>query len=534
MLLLIPILLYAVSALAIAVWHFVRPGFGVPWLAAVAVTLAGWGLMIYLRLRVPVELAGQMWLGLGDAGQYPYFVLDVISWPYAFALCGLALAIVQTASARLAHKSNPLAWAASLALTSAGLVAVTAANPLTLAVSWTMLDVTEVVVLLATVRKLNLSTRVVVAFSARVVGTMVLVWAMLVARSQGIDLNFTQIPADISLVLILAAGLRLGVLPLHLTLREEIPMRRGLGVMLRSAAPASSLALLARLPAGGSDPTWTPVFLTLATLAVLYTAVVWLFSNDPLAARPYWLIAVSGLAVVSVLRGQPAASIAWGLAMLLPGGLLFLYSARDRGTLFFPLLGALGLSALPFTPASAGWLGLWAQPFDPASIFFLLAHVALLAGYLRHVITPGESLRGLERWVQGIYPFGLLMLVVTQWIAAWFSLPQSFALIAWVGVATTLLALAALAVSARLMRPSATHADEEQAGWVSIMGQRVGRWMGAIFRLDWVYRLGMYLYGGLRAVVSFLITILEGDGGVLWAMVLLALLISLLRIGGAP
>ena len=54
-----------------------------------------------------------------------------------------------------------------------------------------------------------------------------------------------------------------------------------------------------------------------------------------------------------------------------------------------------------------------------------------------------------------------------------------------------------------------------------------------LFR-SWVYRLGMYLYGGLRAVVSFLITILEGDGGVLWAMVLLALLISLLRIGGAP
>ena len=66
------------------------------------------------------------------------------------------------------------------------------------------------------------------------------------------------------------------------------------------------------------------------------------------------------------------------------------------------------------------------------------------------------------------------------------------------------------------------------------MGQRVGHWMGAIFRLDWVYRAGMYLYSGLRAVVSFLITILEGDGGVLWAMVLLALLISLLRIGGAP
>jgi energy-converting hydrogenase Eha subunit C len=504
MLLLIPVLLYFLSAVAIAVWHIFRRGFGVPWLSAVAVTILGWGGMIFLRFRIPVTLAGQQWLGIGEAAQYPYFLLDDISWPYAFALCGLAVGAIFTASARLAYRSNPLSWAAILALCGAGLLAVTAADPLTLAMSWTAIDMIELVLLLATVRNSDLSQRVVLAFSARVLGTMVLLWAVLFARSQGIDLNLTQIPPGVGPILLLAAGLRLGVLPLHLTLQTEIPMRRGLGTMLRSAA--------------------------LTTLAVAYSALKWLFAEDAVSGRPYWLIGMSGLALLCVLRGRPETSTAWGLALLLPGGLLFLYSARERGTLVFALLGALGLASLPFTPAAAGWLGLASQPFDAAAMVFVLLHAVLLGGYLRHAFAPGETLRSMDRWVQSVYPFGLLMLVITQWVAAWFGLPLSFGLATWVGTLSTLLALGGFALGSRV-----SSAEGQGPGWLNILGGRIGGWLGAIFRLDWLYRLGVLFYGAVRRLIAFLTTILEGDGGVLWALVLLALLFSLLSMeGGAP
>ncbi len=530
MLLLAPILLYMLSGLAIAIWHAFRQGYGVPWLASVGVCLVGWGGMLYLRLRIPVTLAGQAWLGLGETAQYPYFLLDGVSWPYAFALSGLALATVLTASARLAYRSNPYTWAAILALAGAGVLAVTAADPLTLAVSWTAIDVMELLALLVTVRNKGLSLRVVVAFAARIVGVFVLVWAMLYSRSLGVDLNFAAIPTGVSQVLLLAAGLRLGALPLHLTLREEIPMRRGLGTMLRSTAPASSLALLARLPAQSAEAIWLPLLLTLVTLAVLYTALAWLSAENALSGRPYWVVALSALALICVLRGQPQASIAWGLALILPGSLLFLFSARDRGTLVMPLLGALGLAGLPFTPAAAGWLGLWSQPFEPANLFFLFAHAALLAGYIRHIFVPVDSLASMERWVQGMYPFGLFILIATQFIAAWFSLPQSFSLATWVGILAALLALGGVTLLNWLLAPR----PGGEPGWPAVLGGRVGRWLGAIFRLDWFYRLGMLAYAGARRFVAVLANILEGDGGVLWVLVLLALLISLLRVEGSP
>jgi hypothetical protein len=48
--------------------------------------------------------------------------------------------------------------------------------------------------------------------------------------------------------LLLAAGLRLGVLPLHLPYASEAAIRRGFGSALRLISAGSSLILLARIP----------------------------------------------------------------------------------------------------------------------------------------------------------------------------------------------------------------------------------------------------------------------------------------------
>ncbi len=48
------------------------------------------------------------------------------------------------------------------------------------------------------------------------------------------------------------------------------------------------------------------------------------------------------------------------------------------------------------------------------------------------------------------------------------------------------------------------------------------------FSLDWLYRSIWILYQLLRRLIDWITAILEGDGGILWAMLLLALLLSLL------
>ena len=65
---------------------------------------------------------------------------------------------------------------------------------------------------------------------------------------------------------------------------------------------------------------------------------------------------------------------------------------------------------------------------------------------------------------------------------------------------------------------------------------KVIRWVVSrlmlVLRLDWFYRTAGWVYQGVGALLFGVTSILEGDGGVLWALVILSLLISLFAQGG--
>lgn len=528
MLALLPVILLFTAALIVYVLQRLRPGFGIPWLVALVTAFIVWVYLLVLGFRLPVQLVLSQWSIIGESAEFPALQLDAVSWPYAFALAGLLLGMIQTASARLIGQAHPRAWAGALLVTGAGMLALLSANPLTLAIAWTVIDLIELVILIITVPENRQHSRIVLAFATRVGGTLTLIWAVLQARSLGAILTFDQIPPQVSVTLLTAAGLRLGVLPLHMPYTGEPRLRRGFGTMLRLVSPAASLALLARLPAGSVTGGWATLVLVFASLAALFGAFLWLFAKDELDGRPFWMVALSGLAVASVARGMPQASVAWGSALLLSGGLLFLYSARDRGTYFLPLLGFLGLTGLPFTPAASGWLGAWTAPFNALNLVFLIALVGLLIGYLRLAFQPGDLLSQMDNWVRSVYSAGLFMLVVTQWLIAASSLPGSFSLATAVpAVIATILTLGVLALYARIPRLS----ENAQEGWLSIIWVRIWRGLSAFLRLEWLYQLTGFLFGIAGRLVQFLTTILEGNAGVLWALLLLILLISLITSG---
>ena len=76
---------------------------------------------------------------------------------------------------------------------------------------------------------------------------------------------------DPMLSLLIAVGLRLGVLPLHIYYLHEPPLRRGLGSMLRFVPAAASLVLLARIGEVGIPLEITPYLLTQSVQNVLTT-----------------------------------------------------------------------------------------------------------------------------------------------------------------------------------------------------------------------------------------------------------------------
>jgi hypothetical protein len=61
-----------------------------------------------------------------------------------------------------------------------------------------------------------------------------------------------------------------------------------------------------------------------------------------------------------------------------------------------------------------------------------------------------------------------------------------------------------------------------------ILFSRVAAGLSVIFRLDWLYRFFGFLIRIVQRLLEFITGILEGEGGLLWVFVLLALLLSLI------
>jgi hypothetical protein len=533
MLVLLPIFLLIITALAILILQWIRPAFGFSWIIAALSSLAAWGILLAFHWHPPAPFIVQNWIPVHGIISDLSFAIDKNSWPYGISLVSLVVGAVLTAGARLQHRSNPIVWAGSLAITAMGLLGTFASSPLALLLAWSSIDLFELAIMLASIRAGRLNQQAVVAFSTRAAGSFVVILAMAVTYAQKVPLTLNTVPAGAGIFLLVAAGLRLGVLPLHLPYPQEVLMRRGLGNMLRMVGPASSLVILARLPVSAVSSEWAPYLLAFTGLSALYGGVMWLTAEDEVKGRPYWIIALAGLAIACVILGKPEASLAWGVTLLLSGGVLFLFSARRARILFIPALGVLALSGLPFTPAASGWVGLLTPPYNFLDFIFIVAVALLIVGYIRHALRPEDALEALDRWIQIVYPFGLIVVAATLWLIGISGWPGSLTTgVWWGGLASAVLATGGwlwITLSSRLHI-----AQARPPGWFAVLLRQSGNGLAAFFRLDWAYQLLGLLFQLLQRIVQMINTILEGDGGVLWVLLLLALLVSLIQSGVKP
>ena len=517
MLALIPILLLLIAAAAMALVFWLRPDFRYHWLVAVGGAFTAWVSAWVLRLRLPTTFSLSIWAEVALMPKSPKLLVDPVSWPFALALTTLCLAVILTDVGR-ATETSWVVWAGDLGVTALGVAAVLAGNPVTLVIAWVLIDVMELVVLFQQVSDSQIRRRVVVFFSTSIAGMMLVLWAMTAARGSGVPLSFELIPPAAVVFLLLAVGLRLGVLPLQVSFLEGGQQRRGQGTLIRLIPPATSLVLLVRTAYVGVPEPWRSILLGFAALAALYGGAAWLMAEDEMEGRIYWITGLAGLAFAGAIQGQPAAVLAWSLVMVYAGSTLFLASVREKRMLPIGVLAVFGLTALPFSPTIFG-AGAYV-PFHIFTVFLMLAQIALMLGFVRHMIRVTDSLTGVERWVLLIYPLGLALLPLTQLLAGSFLNPDLVIPVRdpiWPGLVATGLGV----VFAFLARRGVE------------IPENVLDILDRIFSLRWLFDAVWWLFDALGRVVGFVTTLLEGEGGVLWALLLVAVLISLIgQVGG--
>ena len=521
MFILITILILFLTALTLLVLRFFAPQFRYSWVIATAGAFVGWISVFIWQMQMPITLQFSIWQPSTLFFQSPSLIADGISWAFAVSLATLCLAIIITSVVR-ANFPSPLTWVGSLLLTSFGILAVVADNPLTLVLIWAAIDLVELITQMRFVEDPKLSERVVIAFTSRTVGILTLLWADMVSTAGGQVLDFrlaSTASAQAGLYLVIAAGLRIGVLPLHLPYPSESSIRRGFGTGLRMISAASSLILLARIPSGSVTSPFTPYLLMLVSLAAVYGSWMWLRAPDELTGRPYWLIGMGSLAIAAALRANPIGAAAWGCTLILSGGALFLSSEQNKWVTRALFIGAWGISSLPFSISATGWNN-GATSFWLAWPFLLVSHGMLIAGFIRHSqrIATRADVEDQPIWAKNVYPIGIFLLLLMIIVLGLFGWDGARQLGNWImGLIASILTVVLLWLTPRLriLNPVRAH-------WVRPTN---ASWLERGYQTLWG------IYRQLARLSNAFTNLLEGESGIMWTLLFLALFISFFRQG---
>ncbi len=520
MLILLSMIWLVLSALIMLALRLRRPGFGYHWLIAIGGAIIAWVMVLLGYTSIPDRLQIESW---SITTAYPNSIilqLDQVSWPFAAAIGTLLVAVLLSDVVR-AYDLTWSNWASSLVLAAIGFVGVLSGNLITFILAWTAYDLIVLSILLVQMGSGEQRRRTISVFFVHLIGTACLLAAGVISVSDNNSVLLEQAsPGAIGFV-VLAAGLRLGALPLGSNLLEDANSRRSFGTMRSLVSMAMVTIFLVRV-AAALENILLPGYLTLGFFSLLgvaglFFSISWLFASNELAGRQAWIMGYGCLVLASMLRAEVGASLSWSLAAIFSGGLILIASVREKISLWINLLGLVGISALPFTPAWLG-LGLFSNPFNVPLVLFFAASVLLILGFIRHASTVTPAPPGLERWIKVVYPLGLLLLPITHAMLGWIYKPEvgSVSPQGWILGALML----SLAVGGFLIWQARGRG----------ISQRLIKGVDSILDFAWLSSIFRSLFNYLGRMMSFVSRILEGEGGILWVLLSIVLFLAVLVI----
>ena len=432
--------------------------------------------------------------------------LDARTWPWAVTALVMALVISLTDAIRAERgPAEGSGWAGVLLAGALAVPAVLAASPWAFGMFWALFDGAALVADLGRLsRARHRNTAIWVAF----------------ARA------LTWLAAGVTAVLWPdrlheAMLLWFGVLAVRLWVATLEP-----GVMAADVPPWrltwAALHLWGVLAAAvwASTQVWTPPRALFGALGGLALWGVWRWQRTRVPLRQITAsgLALGSLALLTAARGLPAAAWAWSLLAVFPALGMALMPYRAREVWVFAGLLVAGLTLWPLTPGSAA-AALWRSPWHT----WMLGPWLVLAGSLVALARQGAALQRpeepLTREKRAFHVLGMTLWIATFWGWQFWPFAESVEVAPWVqwGAGGAALLVAAGMVWAARREYAGLERVGRAEAWLS---KRMAQWTGFVF---WkVYRsIGRFL--------RFLSLLLEGDGGVLWAWVLLAMLAVLLQ-----
>lgn len=492
MLVLLPVVLLSLTLFSLVAVQRWRPAFKSYWFVATGGVLLASLVTLGLRVGLPHQITLPGWQ-LGPDVQFPFLLaLDAFSWPLAVSVLIVLLAHLLGRVRRASGISWPI-WVPALALAAAALLVALAGDLLAAALTLFLLDILQYGLhsaLALEQGRASLLERL--AFNTSSVILVLAAWA--------IPASYASLA---SLVLGVAATMRLAVAirPLPAT-RQDMP---AFHAMLHAAPLVGAVVLLRFMPAV-SGPA-----LQLALAVVFGLGLYSAGQNlEPAAPRHWQQASLAALVLIAGLAGAQAAVLAFGLLWLFSDSVAQLTAQFGEWHRPLTVVAALLLAGLLFTSVQ-GVSTLYPAAASPLVFLALPLHTLLLLGLLQRAAEPAAAPDPDEPWTLAVEAIAASLPAVMLLLLG-VLMPAPSGLAWWPGLVVLLLLAAAYAGRQALQRS----------------GRRLLPPHLRLPQIQWPAprRAAALLSAALAGSLRLLSSLLEGEAGLLWALLFIALLIS--------
>jgi len=383
----------------------------------------------------------------------------------------------------------------------------------TLALVWTIVEALALYSFLKNQGEMTASFRYILGILVRLAAPLLVIYASMINSSTGIAPFLTEMPSSAAPILLAAGVIGFGGWFLTPEIsREEISAIRP-GKYLTWTPSVLGLVLITRSAQIFVPEEVSPVIFLIVVMLIFLIFIANVLFNQP---SRVWKFGCLSLIIASFSFAAPEAILTWGIVFLLTGLVLFRKFGSKRTASLALIVGGIGILPLPFFPS---WVGLVSLTGLSGLLFSTMAGV-FLGRIFNHRIQIWQEI---EIPTEQISP-----LTITGYVVVLFSQYS-------------------ISIQAGLMKKSLAFSSIPVGTWIAalLFGVAVLFWDRIpeinLSRLDKLkgrtrslLEAGEGLLPRLADEVVYMFTrLFEGDGGLIWTLLLGFLIVALIsRRGG--
>jgi len=515
------IILLLLTASAVSLFlHYKGVRLAYIWMVFIITTSIVWLLLFVIQPDKISPLVVKNWIKIGSTPVDLSFEINSLNWPLSVSYFTILFSYLLTSIVRLRGDKSLYAWVEMTILTLAGWLVLLASDYWSILIAWTLIDFVELIFHLR--YKMLDPDKFYFHFLVKFIGSMLLVFG--ISRSFQVNPQslFGNNIEGVGTVILLAAILHSGVFSNIQEKSSKINYSQISLIFLRIISFSASFFVLTYITGHRLSFLSEIINKILFFCVAIWGAYRWAIGLNESNRFQELLLAFGAMVGILYLTGSSVAIVYWLILLLMPIGWLFLYSDRNPWIRIFWFLCIFMMSGLPFSLTLQGLKELL-QNVNSVDLFLItLPLILVISGYIKHALKIRGKYNYLEPWYQIIYLIGLFLPLISMSAVVL----KNIRLIAdefsgwWIGAVVLSLSIPVYFYHVK----SKNHIEV-----ANIRGFKIGS-VSFSFQVLQIISNNVYLL--FENFMTFITRLFEGAGGILWAVVFLALFLTILIFQG--